>query len=217
MVNNRPYMLRKPQSTVESQAWLLTFSDLLLLLLTIFVLKLSMTSLSMSSIAQATRLLDAQQAQKRQNLSTVPRPWSSDPNLTSATKISVDSFVDSIAAAQGGLQVEVGLPAHLRVRSSPSVSYDGETLTVWFSRGVFADNSSELTFEGQEILRTIARAAAFTGFSARISAYEPATSSSKIDNDNPLLDQWSVAKGRLKLRAMSVRIPLQAAIANIQR
>ena len=187
---------REPLDT-SSQAWLLTFSDLLLLLLTMFVLKLSMSSLSFSSLSQATNLRNAGESQTVKQLTTAnSRPWAEDPNLLSPTRISVDTFVDRIASSQGGLQVEVGLPAHLRVKSSPSLAYDGETLTVWISHRVFSENSTELTFEGQEVIRTIAKAAAITGFSAKITAYEPNSALEKPNGEEISTNSWTLARER---------------------
>lgn len=177
----------------EPELWLITFTDLLMVLVAMFALIFSMNVINEASLrsllARIPRVATATTAPK-----LVEDDWLRDAALDPASLATLHQITDGFTQLLGAPSVG-GSAGPLKVyRGGMTVSFGSNAITAHLGAGSFAQDTSELTFQSEETIRVMARALRGTAFPIEIETYRrSAGATSPADRSWPLAEERSLA------------------------
>ncbi len=179
--------------------WTLTFSDLLTLLLTMFVLRFSMYSLPKKTLNDSlvnypTRAVGLGGDRADENI--VPQDYWLSTLPGSRERLAAMS--DSLSRILGAPEPETESGNGKRFGSGLILTTSHGMVTASLLRGAFANQNDELTFEAAEAVRTIGKTFGTPEFEIRISS--TAVLSGDQENDFASDADLSTARGMAVLR-----------------
>lgn len=154
----------------EPELWLITFTDLLMVLVSMFALIFSMNVISETSLrATLARMrIVAPEA-------ATPRPandeWPAAPDLDVNTQATLHRLTDGLTHLLGAPSTDTVSREHRSYAGGIDLTYSASALTARLGPGSFAQDSAELTFQSEESIRVIARALKGTAFPIEIETH----------------------------------------------
>ena len=139
--------------------WLVTFCDILTLLLTFFVMRLSMTSLQTEELQNRIRPLNlsnivaSSKTDKKSGLSSQP----TESQLPTSKDEDTESLVYAIKSALGLFTPDLAPQISGAISSKATVTSSGTRTIITIGNSPFVQGTKLLSFSAQEILSTIYR------------------------------------------------------------
>jgi chemotaxis protein MotB len=177
--------MKRRELEVDSANWMITFSDLMMLVLTFFVLRYSMSSIQPQTFRESV----------------------SDSEVTSPSRFDIQSAelsatkAENFSSVAGLLVSTLGYPEQteqgsLRYRGAVALSTRGNATLLVLGSSAFSSGDDQLTFHAAEALHALALWLRTSPARARISAYTDATTSESFNSNWELSLARSLAAGR---------------------
>ena len=157
--------LRRSRSTAEVSPrsyWIITFSDLMTLLLTFFVLRFAMSSLNkekliehLKSFPQAERVIATQASYGGSGSAEVP--LSSRDNFRATETVLRDELGQELTASVGEPQGKERSGKTLKFQGDIELKSESGGTLVFLGGSTFLSGSTELSFTAQEAVRSVAK------------------------------------------------------------
>jgi len=181
-------------STPKEAIWMITFLDLLTLLLTFFVLRISMKTLPAYSNEVITHTASAEIATEEADLRDLEQKELPQPTLTQSTRAALSSKINLNEYGTGESSTELSVPFANPLFDTSDIKSDlseGKR-RVLFSRDTFLPDSATLNFSAASALNAIAELAQERKLSIHVVGY----SDSSPINSKEFPSNWELAQAR---------------------